>query len=449
MNALDVLYAVSFVFLVMFLGYVALIVIPFLRHRTAPEGDAEEFGWHVFVPCRDEAAVIGSTLITLRIRFPDAHVWVVDDDSDDDTVIEVTRVAEDDPHIHLVRRCRPDARTGKGDALNSAYRAMREQLPGDVDPDKVVVIVVDADGDLAENALRQASGPRAFGDPRTGAAQAAVRMSNRNQRPSGGDGARRSLLGRYLVRMQDIEFRTTIAAMQSLRTHTLSVGLGGNGQFTRLSALDAAAVSSGEPWGNALLEDYELGLRVILAGYLTVYMHDTHVDQEGLPSLRRLLTQRTRWCQGGMQCARYLPRIYASGSFSNAGAVEAAYFLLQPYLQLAGVFLWPTVLISMIVQGWMTKGDVLTWAAQASWLIPLCIVTGIVPFMLWPFIYGHRDEPAPLALSLMRGIGYWLYMYLAYVCVLRAFARLLSGRNGWAKTRRNTETGRQLLAKES
>ena len=147
--------------------------------------------------------------------------------------------------------------------------------------------------DSPPNALAQAAGPTAFGDPRVGAAQAAVWMSNRTALRRAADGdddgsgagtaAPLSRWGRWLVRMQDIEFRTAIAAMQCLRGHTLSVGLGGNGQFTRLSTLDRIGAANGTPWHGSLLEDYELGVHVMLAGFRNVYLHDTHVEQEGLP----------------------------------------------------------------------------------------------------------------------------------------------------------------------
>jgi hypothetical protein len=40
-------------------------------------------------------------------------------------------------------------------------------------------------------------------------------------------------------------------------------------------------------------------------------------------------------------------------------------------------------------------------------------------------------------------------MYQNYVSVLRATYRLVTGRQGWAKTRRNNEDDAQLLAKEA
>ena len=56
--------------------------------------------------------------------------------------------------------------------------------------------------------------------------------------------------------------------------------------------LDEVRAKYGWPWHNALLEDYELGLRVLLSGYENRYVHDTYVAQEGLTSFRRLITQR-------------------------------------------------------------------------------------------------------------------------------------------------------------
>ncbi len=448
----EYVYAVAFVSLIVFLSYVLLIIVPFMRRREDEEGDESDFHWHVFVPCRDEETVINQTISALRDDFPAMHVWVIDDDSEDRTAELVERRMRQDDHVHLVPRRRPEARTGKGDALNAAYLALCGWLPLDAERDRVIVAVVDADGRLAPNALRQAAGPRAFADKRTGAAQIQVRMSNRDDwKPikRKGVGAVHQAFGRYLVRMQDIEFRTTIAAIQELRRETLSVGLGGNGQFTRLSALDAIAGFASAPWHGALLEDYELGVHVMLGGYRTVYLHDTYVEQEGLPGLRRLTTQRVRWCQGGMQCTRYLPAVLTSPSFSFAGVIETCYFLLSPFLELLGVIVWPLVLVLTLVGASMTPGGLGSWLADSWWIAPLLLLTGIMPFAIWPLIYSRQEEPHPIGATLGWALGYWAYQYLNYVVVIRAFLRLVRGRNTWAKTRRNAESQRpRLVASE-
>lgn len=68
-----------------FLTYVGFIVIPYVRHKPDRGGDRRAFAWHLTIPCRDEEAVIAHTLRYVRTTFPYAHVWVIDDGSDDDT----------------------------------------------------------------------------------------------------------------------------------------------------------------------------------------------------------------------------------------------------------------------------------------------------------------------------------------------------------------------------
>lgn len=132
---------------------------------------------------------------------------------------------------------------------------------------------------------------------------------------------------RLLRNLQDAEFRTTIAGCSSCAGHTVSVGLGGNGQFSRLSALDVIGGQAGDPWHGSLLEDYELSLHLMLAGYEIRYAHDSVVAQEAVPTLPALVKQRTRWCQGGIQCLRYQRQVADSPHVTPAATVEMAYFL--------------------------------------------------------------------------------------------------------------------------
>ena len=124
--------------------------------------------------------------------------------------------------VWLLSRKAPDARQGKGEALNAAIRFLTSsgRLAGR-DPDQVIVVVVDADGRLDPHAVTAVS--PYFADPMVGAVQIGVRINNR--------GSSR------LARMQDMEFVIYTEVFQRGRRHLGSVGLGGNGQFMRLSAL--------------------------------------------------------------------------------------------------------------------------------------------------------------------------------------------------------------------
>lgn len=438
---LTVLNSFTTLLAVLFITYVFLIIIPYLRHKPDPLGEPDHYQWHFFIPCRDEEAVIGHTMERARRDFPQAHVWVVDDDSTDATSEIVAARAADDPLVHLVQRRLPNARTGKGDALNAAYAALNGWLPENADRGSVIVCVVDADGEMADNALEVVAGPTIFGDPIVGAAQVAVWMKNRDDpEPLPGKGRVANGFARWLLRMQDMEFRTVISGMQSLRARTGTVGLGGNGQFTRLAVLDEIAKQFGEPWHGALLEDYELGVHVMLAGYRTRHVYDTHVSQEALPSARRLLTQRTRWSQGNIQCVRYLPHIFRSPHIDASGVLETCYYLLLPFMQVLGGMAYSVLL------GWWIIGAVNNPAAFAAettsnlWLLALVAVFGIGPFAIWGPVYKLRCEPQiSWQRAVLYGFGMWIYVYYMYVCVFRAFLRVLRGKNTWSKTRRNAE----------
>jgi 1,2-diacylglycerol 3-beta-glucosyltransferase len=433
--------ALSLFTMVMFLAYVATIVLPFLNQEPEEPGDASAFDWHIFVPARDEEAVIEATVRGLRETFSGIHVWVIDDDSDDATAQIVERLAAD-PHVHLVRRRRPEARTGKGDALNAAYDALLAWLPSWHDPSRIVVGVVDADGTLGADTLDLVAGPRIFADDRVGGVQIGVRMANLHDRC---DGPASSSLGgwfaRFLVRMQDFEFAGSISAMQTLREKTGSVALGGNGQFTRLSVLNVLADQEGTPWHGALLEDFELGVHILLAGYQNRFVPNATVHQEAVESARRLIAQRTRWAQGSMQCSiAYLLPVLRSRHFSTAGALEASYFLIAPWTQVFGVIYWP-FLYGVIASKAVTFPGGIGAFFSLYWMLALvAVISGTAPFVVWGPIYRRVVDPTlSRTRAFLLGCEYSVYLLYLYPTTLRAFGRLVTGRSGWAKTRRNAE----------
>ncbi len=425
-----------------FLVYWAGSANAFRRNRAAEPGDPDAFQWHLVIPCRDEEAVVTATLAGLRQSSPQAHLWVVDDDSEDATRALVLAAAEHDRRIHLVQRRRPEARIGKGAALNAAYRQISAWLPADTDRTRVVVGVVDADGQLGAGTLAQVCNEQALGRPDTGAVQIGVRMRNADDlRPLPGRGRLANAVARLLVRMQDIEFQANNAGMQLLRQRTGSVGLGGNGQFVRLSALDTLAGDRARPWPErALLEDYESGLELRLAGYRLTHVHEAHVSQEGLVSVRRFLTQRTRWAQGNMQCLRYTGRVLRSPYYSAAGKAEVLYTFLQPVACVALVLLTP-LSIGITVAGWIFfEQQTADFTLRFGPWMAAAFLVAMLPMVLWGTTYRRTVHPDRSRLTgLLWGLLLWLYTYHLFLVATRGAVRLLLGRNGWAKTRRNAE----------
>lgn len=423
------------------LTYVSLLLMTFLRevrHPSNTVGDPDALAWHLLVPCRDEENVIAETVSAARTSFPRAHVWVIDDASEDSTANVVRDLMVFDNRVHLISRVAPEARTGKGDALNAAYRIVSEHVQGDEEErHRTVIGVLDADGFLSDNALPMLSGPESFGDAEVGAVQLEVWMKNRgDRRPRPADGRVRNAVGRALVRMQDLEFRTTNSAMQVLRVRTGTVGMGGNGQFARLTVLDALTEKHGKPWGKKLSEDYELGMNILELGMRNHYVREAHVSQEALPFTRRLIRQRTRWAQGNMECASALPALRRSGHLSVPGLLEMHYFMLQPVVMMLNLVLIPLLLILGLVEN---AGDF--WRASTLLTIVLSgLLFLVLPYAVWGLVYRRvtgGEVSAIVAVGL--GLGNLVYVYLTYVYYLQASWRALTGRTGWAKTVRNAD----------
>ena len=207
-------------------------------------GDPSKLEWHFLVPCRDEEAVIGRAMTYLRRTFPAAHLWVVDDDSDDRTATVVRNLRRiEGPNIHLVQRYRPQARTGKGDALNAAYRALKAWQGRHAAPERTVVAVLDAGSPPLWNCLAVTA--KQFEHPRLGAVQIDVRTG------SAGQGWFRRLTAR----------------------RTGPDSLSGNGQFIRLSALDSIAGPEGRPWSG----------RQLAPEWITGHTRDTYLNQPERP----------------------------------------------------------------------------------------------------------------------------------------------------------------------
>jgi cellulose synthase/poly-beta-1,6-N-acetylglucosamine synthase-like glycosyltransferase len=324
----------------------------------------------------------------------------------------------DGARLHVLRRALPNARRGKGEALNDAYAYLERWTRGaGRDPRRVVVGVLDGDGRGSANLLTEVAD--AMADPRIGAVQARVRMTNRD---------------RLLGLVQDLEFGSVADASQSLRARLGSVGLAGNGQFTRLSALRAVGPV---PWSDCLVEDMELGLRMHLAGIGIGYACRASISQQAVVDVPRLLRQRTRWAQGNLQCIRFLPTLSASPRIRSHTFLELAYYLLSPWLNALG-----SVLVAVL---WayagirLATGDVPAVAASPALGGALWVGAVLLPGVAWAVLHRLRLRDERLSRCLLAGLFYPVLLLLGLVSTWRAIGRHALRRTGWAKTERLAE----------
>ncbi|GGL47226.1 glycosyltransferase family 2 protein [Planomonospora parontospora] len=399
--------------IVLGLGYTCVMFV--LSRGVRRPGSAGPAPFYVFLmACLDEEKVLAASLQRLRGLPGDLAVLVVDDASSDATADIVRAAAAEDGRIWLLQRTLPDARRGKGAALNAGLAHLLDSgLLAGRDPDRVVVCVLDADGRLDTDALQEVT--PYFADPGTGAVQVGVRMYNRHTG--------------LLARLQDMEFVVYTDVFQNGRRHLGSVGLGGNGQFMRLSALTRLGA---DPWSDCLTEDLDLGVRMLATGWQNRFCHTTAVHQQAVLSPRRLVRQRSRWFQGHLQAGRLLPLVIRRAPF--AAAPDLVYHLLSPWFLLLTSLLPLAFLASgaaLALASLQAGQSVVSPAVFAAWYA-LSFGVGLI----YGYVYWRRDRELGLLRSLLLGHAFVLYGYQWFAAGWWAVGRALSGRQTWLKTAR-------------
>lgn len=418
---LDAVLAISLGAILLGIGYLLLLLV--LSRTNQPRWIPRDFSSYpgerpqiVFlVPCLNEAKVVrASVQRLLSTDYDKLAVVVIDDGSDDGTGDIVASVQ--DPRVHLFQRTLPDARKGKGAALNAAFQFVYDGGLGKmVDPEHTIIVVVDADGRLESETLNYVL--PAFDDPEVGGAQIGVRINNR--------------VSNLLARMQDFEFVMYTEVFQRGRIRFNSVGLGGNGQFVRLSALRQLGRN---PWSDSLTEDLDLGIRLHLLGYRLEYCPEVAVHQQGLEDLGRWIKQRTRWFQGYLQAWAKLPviltRLWGVARIDLFIIITSPVLLLVVTILTASFFFW---IVSFIL-------DVILGTAQVDWRFLFIYLFTVGPTLVLSAIYKKAEPTLGLLKSFALCHVYVFYAQLWGIAGWKALWRELRGQRGWTKTERVAES---------
>jgi 1,2-diacylglycerol 3-beta-glucosyltransferase len=384
---------------------------------------------YFIVPCLNEERVIEESVRNL-LSDPRGIVVVVDDASDDRTGRLAASV--DPSRVIVVRRELPEARLGKGPALNAGFRrVLADAASRGIAPSRITVCVMDADGRLSDDAL-DAVLPL-FADPRVGGVQLPVRI--------------RRVRGSMLTLLQDLEFWGVCAVAQLGRIGSGTVSLGGNGQFTRLAALLELGDS---PWRARLTEDLDLALALATAGWRLTSTPEAYVSQQGLTKLPALINQRTRWYQGHMQAGRWLPSLWTSRRLAHLSMLELTLYLLVPWalvLPWSLIFNYNLVLMGLWVAGWVNAAGMNADLSQRILTVVIWYALSCVPVWMAGYLYSRQRRKAGPLRALLLGHLLLFGNYITYVACWRAFFRLLIGANSWQKTKRHREHSHRAPAR--
>jgi cellulose synthase/poly-beta-1,6-N-acetylglucosamine synthase-like glycosyltransferase len=401
-----------------------LVLALFVWWRPKPGGpevpSRYPLEYWIIIPALNEERVVANTVrsaLALDGARTPVQVVVVDDGSDDRTPHVLAEI--DDHRLHVLRRTLPDARKGKGEALNHAFRYIRGLAEEAGTVHRTIIGVIDGDGRGEPGMLSEIS--KYLAQRSVGAVQCRVRIHNRTN---------------LLAFLQDLEFSCVVDASQSLRDVLGTVGLGGNGQFVRLSTLMELGDA---PWSACLVEDLELGLRVHLSGQRIRYATRATITQQGLIDANRLLRQRTRWGQGNLQCLGYVPKLVRAKHVGSFALLEFLQYLLTPWL-VAPMTLLITALVGINFYA-QFSGDSIGMVSGSNavvalgvWLLALAL-----PGLIWGVVHRLKHGDEPLWRCLAVGLAYPGFLILGSISTLRALYRHFAGRNTWAKTERLVE----------
>jgi len=401
------------------LYYLGLLILSNRQH--AAQGRDLQPWIILIIPAHNEEMVIAHTIERLASSTYERKLVVVMNDGSTDRTASVAREAGKGRAVRVIDRAPDVAGRGKGAVLNHAFALiMAGEFGPEVsadDPAQIIVGVMDADGQLDPDAL-DAIAPY-FADPRVGAVQIGVRIVNAR------DG--------ILQRAQDIEFVGFSGFVQTARDRLGSVGLGGNGQFTRLSALMG---TGSEPWSSCLTEDLDLGLTLVEHGWRVRFCPDVFVAQQGLDHIRPLLRQRTRWVQGHYQCWRHYPRLLSAPDVPWWTKLDLSLYL--GLLVMVVVFTANAAISAAQVTGLVHVRDGLLSAIPSDLGQRVMVeVVSLGPPLCFVSAYQRRaKDPLPWWAVPAATVYFTAYTYLFAVCQVWAWTRMVLGKGNWAKTQR-------------
>ncbi|BDG33782.1 glycosyltransferase family 2 protein [Parageobacillus thermoglucosidasius] len=227
----------------------------------------------VLIPAHNEGKVIGKTLEAMvKLQYPgELHIYVLNDNSEDDTGMIADAFAERFKHVHHIRVPQGFPK-GKSRVLNYGLEISGSEY----------FAVYDADNQPEPQALTLLV---EAAETTVGAAGAVGYVRTVNEQKN------------WLTRMISLEFQVFQLLMQAGRWFLFRTGsLTGTNMLVKRSVIEEV--------GNydvyALAEDAELTLRITRAGGLLPVVPESVTWEQEPEKLDVLIRQRTRWLQGNL-----------------------------------------------------------------------------------------------------------------------------------------------------
>ncbi len=354
---------------------------------------------------------------------------IVVDDSTDETV-ELLRRWKDHPRVRVIHR---SSRKGfKGGALQEALRRMN--------PHTEYVMVFDADFVPPADAIwhfldyfGRLTKPKTNGTPNgNGNGNGHVKNGNGHGAPQNGD--RVAVVQGYQWHMLNASENWVTKGVRAEFSGSYVLERAGQELFGAMKMISGsvymirADVLRKLGWSTSITEDWELTIRLYLAGYKVLYTPYIQAPAECVSKVNRLIKQRMRWAEGHTYNVRkYFWPILRSPNLSFQEKLEFVYY--APYYLQSVLFTVATVawIVGVLILGQKLPmwGEVFGWSLVISnaLALPLMNLTGVL-------LEGSLKRDA-LGLLSFIGLSWLLVPFQAYASVKALFEKK---EGGWVRT---------------
>lgn len=376
----------------------------------------------IFVPALNEVQTIVQTvkrlLNSLNGLSVETTLVVIDDASQDGTTQKLKGLAHQ-PGLKIIFRHFPNAQKGKGMALNNAL-AWVESL--NLNSQRTLIGVIDSDSRPDSKIMARIF--HAFTHSNYDLIQTGIGIFNQSS---------------FLTLMQAFEFQVSNYLEQILRMDFGSAMASGNGQFMTLE------MASTVRWRASLLDDLEFSINGLFNGFYGGFLPEVLMPQEAVTDYHALIKQRTRWCQGGMQCLfKYGRQIFSSQRIPSALKANLLLFMLIPFgsmLFSIGAFTSIMTMYYLLISNYQeTFGILMT-------IIILGANVSAVMIIAASRMHSPNYPMITIKVAFKMILGNLLYIWCLIPVPFISLWRLVTGQNNWVKTAHRMPSGSREVDK--
>ena len=349
---------------------------------------------------------------------------IVADDSTDETV-ELLRKWKEHPRVRVIHR---SSRKGfKGGALQEALRRMN--------PHTEYVMVFDADFVPPADAIWHFLDY--FGrltKPKTNGTNGNGNGHHKNGHGVPQNGDRLAVVQGYQWHMLNASENWITKGVRAEFSGSYVLERAGQELFGAMKMISGsvymirADVLRKLGWSTSITEDWELTIRLYLAGYKVLYTPYIQAPAECVSQVRRLIKQRMRWAEGHtFNVKKYFWPVLRSPNLSFQEKLEFVYY--APYYLQSVLFTVATIawIVGVLILGQKLPmwGEVFGWSLVVSnaLALPLMNLTGVL-------LEGSLKRDA-LGLLSFIGLSWLLVPFQAYASVKALFEKK---EGGWVRT---------------